>query len=189
MADPALQFQPVVRLELAKYFVLISDSSIAVSCKLPYSGWTAFREVILEILRAVKTIGVVTRLNRYSLKYVDVLPAADMQDQVRALKWSVKLGEHLLRRESALLRVEIPKDSFIHLVTTQTGVTLRLPGRAEVEGIAVDVDSVAIVDGIDFEKFIDNLSERLNLLHAENKMMFFDLLTDETLNSLEPSYE
>ena len=38
-------------------------------------------------------------------------------------------------------------------------------------------------------QFIENISDRLDGIHAENKAMFFECLTPATLEELEPSYD
>ena len=42
---------------------------------------------------------------------------------------------------------------------------------------------------VSLSQFIEDISDRLDGIHAENKAMFFECLTPATLEELEPSYE
>ena len=188
-ADPNLKFLPVVKLDWQNYFILIGDSSICVSCKLPYPGWKLFRTAIAYIVGEVAKIGIVNAIERYSLKYVDIVPITEITRQIDGLNWDVRVGGHVLRAEVANIRVEIPRGNYLHLVSIQTAGVAEISGRPRVEGVVVDVDSICKVAELPLAQFIKDISDRLDGIHAENKAMFFECLTPATLEELEPSYE
>ena len=57
------------------------------------------------------------------------------------------------------------------------------------EGLVVDVDTLAFVDGISMQTMLDDFSNKLDSIHLANKEMFFDCLRPETIDAMEPSYE
>lgn len=188
-ADPNLQFAPVVKLNWQCYALLISDGSIGVSCNMPYPGWLAFREAISKVVAAVAKVGIINSLDRYSAKYVDIVPIPDIQSQVQGLNLQLRIGGHELKSEVASVRIEVPRGAFLHLVSIQTGALVEIAGRPRIEGVVVDVDSVCKTPELQLSQFIDEMTIRLDDIHMENKAMFFECLTPNTVTALEPHYE
>lgn len=188
-SDPSLQFSPTLKIDWGDYSILIGDSSIAVSCKRPYRGWRSFRGAITRIVEEVAKVGIVKSIERYSLKYVDLVPAQNLQQQTDGLNWNVRVGTHQLKSEIATVRVEIPRGDFLHIVSVQTGAAIQLPNQPRIEGVVVDVDSICRSPENDLTKFIAGLSAHLDLIHHENKEVFFECLTQGTIDALEPSYD
>lgn len=188
-SDPMLRYAPLLSLNWSNFRILLSDESVAISCKLPYPKWQAFKKAIVTVVHEVAKTGIVQAIDRYSLKYVDVVPSADIAQQVKALDWHIRVGEHKLAAEIAAVRVEIPRGEFLHLVNIQSGATVTLPGARQLEGIAIDVDTVCKSDIGSIADFADQLPSRLDAIHAANKSMFFECLTQETIQMLEPTYE
>lgn len=187
--DPNLQFAPLVKLGWDRFVILISDRSLAVGCKLPYPGWAEFKPAILNIVNLVREIGVIQTVQRFSMKYVDLIPSADIEDQISRINISVMLGKHSLKKEIFSLRVEIPRDGILNAVQIQSAAVATLQDGSTTEGVVVDIDTIANVDNHEFETWLKDLPEQLESLHAMNKSMFFECLHQEAINALEPVYE
>lgn len=188
-ADPNLQFSPLVKIDWERFMVLVSDGSVAVACKLPYPGWKAFNDAIARVVIEVSKVGIVKTIDRFSLKYVDLVPASDLKKQVNGINWLLKVGNHKLDAEIASVRIEIPRGDFRHIVSLQTGAVSEVPDRPRTEGVIVDVDTIRKLPMLDIAVFLEQMPKMLNAIHAENKQMFFECLTQETIKSLEPVYE
>ena len=72
-SEMALRYAPTQRLESDRYFIDIGDQNIAISCKLPYPKWTEFKKTILEVIGEIAMEGVVGNVERYSIKYVNLI--------------------------------------------------------------------------------------------------------------------
>lgn len=188
-ADPNLQYAPVVKLNWQRYSLLISDGSIGVGCTMPYPGWIAFRGAISKVAEALVKVGIVNSLDRYSIKYVDIVPFPNIEEQVQGLNLQLRVGHHELKSEIASIRIEVPRDNFLHLVSIQTGALVEMNGLPRIEGVVVDVDSICRVPDLQLRKFIDEMEIRLEEVHKANKIMFFECLTPNTVTSLEPNYD
>jgi hypothetical protein len=57
------------------------------------------------------------------------------------------------------------------------------------DGLVVDVDTLAVLDGISMQTLRNDFSTKLDSIHSANKAMFFDCLRPETVAALGPSYE
>lgn len=188
-SDPALQYAPLVALDWGQFSVLVGDSSICVGCKMPYPGWTALRTAILRVVNEVNAAGIVQSIDRYSMKYVDLIEKPDTGSQVSSLNWNVRVGSHSLEEGIATVRLEIKRDNIIHIVSIQTGVSVEIPGRGQKIGVVVDTDSICNVEKLDMADFLGEIESNLNDIHSANLEVFFDCLTPETIDYLEPEYD
>ncbi len=188
-SDPLLRYAPLLNMEWGDFNLLIGDGSIAIGCKLPYPGWSSFKPAIIKVVTAVIEIGIVQGVERYSLKYVDLVPAHELEAQVKALNWGIRMGKHQLREEVAALRIEISREEFLHIINVQTGAVASLADGRMLVGLALDVDTILSVSAGEPADVLADLPDRLDALHMANKSVFFECLTPETIQSLEPSYE
>jgi hypothetical protein len=60
-----------------------------------------------------------------------------------------------------------------------------LPDGSVKQGIVVDIDTIALFDNVPLR----NVFSEFGRIREANKAMFFDCLTQDTINSLEPIYE
>ena len=74
-ANPNLEFAPVVQLNLGGYLLSVGDRNFVIGCKLPYPKWAAFRDAILDVVGKVAAVGLVGDVERYSLKYTNLIDA------------------------------------------------------------------------------------------------------------------
>lgn len=82
-SDPKLYYTPIMRLDGKWLGVAIGDHTLGVSCKLPYVGWEKFKSGILEIIDLVKNIDVIGPVERYSVKYVNLIQAPNVSEQIQ----------------------------------------------------------------------------------------------------------
>ena len=188
-ADPNLRFAPLSRLDWGNYFVNIGDYSVSVSCKYPYPGWAYFRAAITRTMEVLAKTKIVERIERYSMKYVDLIPATDDQHKISLLNFDVSIAGHKLEKEPFQLRIEVPRVGFTHAVQLVSSAQATLHNGKVMEGMIVDVDTFADQGGVPIQAVLDGFDEKLDLIHAANKEMFFDCLTPEAIESLEPNYE
>ena len=88
-ADPNLKYLPLVALKWQRYQVLVGDSSVVLSCDIPYLGWTDFRTHILSLINELEQTKLISEVERYSLKYVDVI-----ENVQNFLKHSITYGKY-----------------------------------------------------------------------------------------------
>ena len=188
-SDPNLQFAPLIRLLWTDYVISIGDHNLSIGCKHPYPGWDAFKKAILGIVDVVKNIQFIQTVNRFSMKYIDIIPAKDLQEQVSLINTSIVIGGHALEKEHFALRIDIPENKIIHIVNVMSSAVAKLQDGSTRNGIIVDIDTIASVQNQEFGQWIGELPEKLDISHLANKKMFFKCLNPETIDSLEPVYE
>ena len=97
----------------------------------------------------------------------------------------MSLGGRDVAGDPVSFRTERKVGDLLHLVQIICPAQAQLLGGTQVSGILVDTDTICSDAPADFWT---NLSARLDVVHDANKRMFFELLTDETVASLEPEY-
>lgn len=188
--DPQLHFVPVVRISWNNYLLLIGDRSITIGCKIPYVGWFEFRKAILKIIEILVDVGTIQCINRYSLKYVDLIPSTDIEEQVAAVKLEICLGDHHLKKEKFLFKTELLQEEYVHIIQIVSSAKFTSSdGKIKKDGLIIDIDTVCVVKDEKFADFTVDLQTKLDKIHTENKVTFFNCITPKTLDILEPVYE
>jgi len=184
--DPNLRYAPKIRLEEENQAIQIGDRVVSLSCRRPYSGWKQFSTDIHDLAKVVQETGLIGKLERFSLKYIDLIEL-DRPLGLSCLNLDLKLGEHEISKRPVRLRTEIKENNLVHIIQIISPAEVGLPGvDGRLKGVLVDIDSIKRMT--DDESW-DALYRRLDDVHASCKKMFFSILKPETVNSLEPEYE
>ena len=186
-ADPNLQFAPVACLDWDQFRINIGDRNIAVNCKLPYPGWAMFKSVIIKILDILNDLSIVQSVQRYSMKYIDLINPAITQTNF--LNFDLTIANVALKKEAFQLRIEVPKDNFINVIQLASPATVKLLDGVVKEGVMVDIDTICNVENITLQNLLTDFSTKLEQIHQINKALFFDCLTPEAITNLEPIYD
>lgn len=186
--DPNLRFAPIQRVEIDGFSILVGDRNIVVSCKLPYPKWSKFKPMILDVMSRVAKVGVIGAIERYSVKYVNLIQAPTYQEQIKKIAMDIKLGDLTVSSEQMTLQVHRREGDVVHILSIATGANGQINGNA-VSGVLVDIDSIRNVNVPDVKTFVENLEQGLESLRQSNKEKFFSCLTAETIEEMEPTYE
>lgn len=188
-SDPALQFAPILRMDWGDYFISVGDRNVIISCKLPYPKWANFKATILDLTARIGKVGASGKVERYSLKYVNLIQAPSLSEQVAKIKMAITLGEVEVKGDLTTLQVHRHEEGIIHILSVVIGAEGQLPDGMKVTGAVVDVDSIRNVGVADFATFAASLEPGLEELRQANKRKFFTCLTQATIDEMGPIYE
>jgi uncharacterized protein (TIGR04255 family) len=188
-ADSNLRYQPLMRIHWDDFLILIGDNSVGVGCKMPYLGWIKFKEQIVKVVALLIETTIVETIERYSLKYIDVIEGGNLTEQIQRINMDIRVGSHTVQRESFTVRLDIPHDRFINVVQIVASVVANMADGQARQGTMVDTDTICTYQTSDLIKFKEDLPNFLDAIHIENKKMFFECLKPETISFLEPVYE
>jgi uncharacterized protein (TIGR04255 family) len=184
-SDPNLRYVPKIRLESGNQAIQIGEHVVSLNCWRPYSGWARFSEDIRSLSKTVLETGLIDELERFSLKYVDLIELAPTAD-LRCLNLSLRFGEMDIVERPVQMRTEIAEGDHIHIIQVVSPAEAGLPGETErKKGLLVDIDTIRTFTG---NGTWDELDRSLDAVHLSCKRMFFRLLTLDTLHRLEPEY-
>lgn len=187
--DANLSHAPIVKIEFGQYTVSVGDRNFIIGCKLPYPKWPAFKGIILSVIQQIVDSGLSAQIHRFSLKYVNLVEASSIEDQLSKVQLDVKVGSHEIRDRPLLIRTELLDNDAIHIISITSGAKAKFHDGHEAEGIVVDVDSIRNAAFQDFTSFQLGLDEEIEQLRQANKAHFFDCLTSAAIQEMGPKYE
>ncbi|BEV06875.1 TIGR04255 family protein [Methylophilus sp. DW102] len=188
-SDPFLANAPILTTEWRNFHINIGDSVLSISNKYPYQGWSSFKPAIMEIANTLADYDFIQTLNRFSIKYIDIFDKSLIPQNTTALNMNLAIANHSIVNETMQFRVEIPRDGFIHAVQVISSANATLPNGKTFNGLLIDVDTIAnLPPGTHFRKAMENFETSVESIHTSNKSVFFDCLTEQTLELLEPKY-
>jgi len=132
----------------------------------------------------LKETNLFTRLKRFSLKYIDIIPWSDLPS-LKPLQILIKLGKHELTNNPVQLRTELRENGFLHIVQMASSAQAALPTGESFEGVLIDINTIYQQESSEFWPDFRHL---LELAHKLSKNLFFRLLTKEMIDQLEPEY-
>lgn len=188
-ADPNIKFAPLIRINWKEFFLLIGDMNVAIGCKLPYPGWAEFKKTITQVITTILEANVINNIQRFSLKYVNLIPSTNIEEQVASVRLNLTLGSHTLKKEVFQLRMEQTDKELIHIIQIISSAFVTTPNAVSKEGLVIDIDTVRNVNNQNPESFLVDFEQNIDCLHHENKRIFFDYITRKTLTDLNPHYE
>lgn len=186
--DPNLQFAPVIRIIFDKFSVSIGDKSFVIGCSMPYPGWKVFKKNVMEVVTATQAPCIIQSINRFSLKYTDIIPTNNHNDSSTLLNADLSIGGHSFLSGNYSLRVEKQDNDLLHILSIISHATATTRDGAIRNGLVVDVDTIAGIADEPMQNFVSNLPSRLEHAHLANKSTFFKCLTESTIQRLEPAY-
>jgi uncharacterized protein (TIGR04255 family) len=183
--DPNLKFVPKIRLQNQNQAVQIGEHVVSLSCRRPYSGWTVFSKDIQELILAIRETDLIRTPERFSLKYIDLI-ALDPPRGLECLNLELRMGEYPLAKKPVQIRTEIEEDDLAHILQIVSPAVASVPGEEQkAKGILIDIDSIWNPKEKNPWEAIES---RLDDIHSSCKQMFFNLLTQRTIDLLEPEY-
>lgn len=183
--SPELQHAAVFKLQGDNEAVLLGDRVVSFNATRPYPGWSKFRGRAMQVALALRESGHIANLDRYSLKYVNVIDSSNSADPTAPFNLRVEVKSCELSSNGFRLRFETKIKGFLNIVEFTSGVTSTV-GKEKLHGTMIALDT--IMESAD-KAFWDGLEQRLNATHDVLEAIFFELLTSETLDAMGPSYD
>jgi uncharacterized protein (TIGR04255 family) len=179
-----LRYAPKIKLEDGNQLIQVGERVVSLNCRRPYTGWARFSADIRELAQAVENTGLIEKIERFSLKYIDLIEL-EKPIGLAQLNLELKMGKYDLEAKPVQLRTEIKENDLIHIVQIISPAEVSLSEKDRLKGVLVDIDSIKPM--LEGESWKD-LHHRLDDVHVSCKRMFFSMLKPETLEKLEPEY-
>lgn len=184
--DPNLSYVPEHRLTGQDGMLLLGDRSVVVAAATPYPGWSVFKPLVLEVWRCMQDSGLVETAERISVKYVNLIEAAPAQDHLRLVDIHLGIGGKTLTAEPIMIRTEFVRERRICILQLVTQAVSQNLGTSEPRsGLVLDIDSICMGP---FNDFWVDAPDLLEAVHKDEKDLFFEVLTEETVENYGPEY-
>ena len=162
---------------------------MVIACKLPYPKWPVFKRAILDIVAKVAEVGIAGPVERYSVKYVNLIQAPTLAAQITKINMAVKVGEVEAKDDHLSVQVHRNEGDTLHIISVVTGAQGKMPDGKTVFGAVVDIDSIRTAHFSDFGTFAAKLEPAIESLRQANKIKFFGCLKESTIDEMGPNYD
>ncbi|WP_157886581.1 TIGR04255 family protein [Acetobacter ascendens] len=187
--DPSLHYAATQRLDVDGYVIAIGDRNIIISCgRRPYPKWSGFKEKILYIVGLVSGMEIAPEVERFSLKYVNIIQSSTLSEQISKIDMDLRIGSLEVNNENINLTITNIQESVAHILTIATGAEGAVPGGRMVRGVLVGIDSICDIKPVPFNEFSNSWESELEKLHNVNKDRFFNCLKQQTIEEMGPTY-
>ncbi len=183
--DPNLQFAATQRLSGPEAVVYFGDQVVGLSKTMPYRGWEDFRQRIFDLVAVIRESGIISEIDRYALKAVNVIPQT-RERQLDHLALNVTIAGKSAVDSGFHLRTELNDSDYLRIVEITPNITAKTANGAVHSGLRVAIDCIRPCPST-HDGWTD-LVAGLDDLHHEEKRLFFELITPETLAYLQPEY-
>lgn len=179
--DPNLIFSPHYKMQKDDFVLQIGPKVLSLVNVKEYSGWDTFYSKILETFNIISKLNIVDTVSRFGLRYINVFKNLNI---FKYSDFKAVLGDKPYEDVKADITIEMSSGDYINKfkVVNSAKVTVQ---DAFFEGSVIDVD-------ISFHKpsknFFENMEEIIEKSHHEEKKVFFGLLKDSYIQSLNPEY-
>lgn len=186
--DPKLRHQPLVRIVFNEYHLVVGSSNIAVACTLPYFGWANFKKIILDAIDVLKESDLISNIQRYSIKYTDLIELTKPSDALKYINFSVNIGDNSAADGPFKFGIQVQDGAIMHIIEVGIPAQVQIIDGRVLEGALISTDSLMQELNISLNDFSNNANQLLDELHLENKKKFFSCLTEEALDYLGAEY-
>jgi len=178
--DPNLKYKPHYRLQRNGLILGLGPRVWSLSNASGYLGWAKYSEALLDTIDRISSASIMKAPLRFGLRYINAFDD-DIFDNI-TLKVSHDDGPFSC--DQLAIRAQVPTGDFTTTLQISNRASFKSNGGQNV-GSVIDLD---IWTESEVEKLLTGPREFIEKSHAEEKKLFFSLLTEEFLASLNPEY-
>lgn len=179
--DPILMHKPLYKLEKDNFLIQIGPKVFSLVNLKEYSGWDVFSSRISEVISRLSDTGAVKSVTRIALRYINIFEELDIYQNTNL---KLFLRDSTFQARQLDLTAEVASKHSISRIKMANAATIEVQGRI-VQGSVIDIDVVYSRPCPGFFRDIDGI---IGGLHNEEKILFFGLLDDAFLKTLNPEY-
>lgn len=170
-----------------KISIQLRENSFIFSCLDKYIGWKSFRPEIEKAIKVVSDMGKVLKWNRVGLRYISEYPNTDLKE---CTNFDFTFGLPNIRSSSTAFRTEFTyKASKVILnLSNQIPVARQLTLNKLPEIVPTSIIDIDVILEAIEEHDVLKLLNIVDSAHMIEKEVFFTLLTEKFLKTLNPEY-
>ena len=182
--DPNLKDQPCYRLLLKEdpnFSMQIGPRVISFSFNQTYRGWDAFQDYSISYFTKLLQTNVIKRVTRMGFRVINFFEW-DIFKKGTEVKISL-LGKEIPYEETTL-RTKFIDGDYQSVVNIINNAQLNTPAGRRM-GSVIDIDTCLM----NCDNFFQRVSEYMGRAHSIEKEIFFNILKDDLIESLKPTYD
>jgi len=177
--DTNLKFTPYYKIKKDNFIIQIGPRVFSLANLKDYCGWDKFSKKIHDTYNKLSELKLIDKHYRIALRYINVFPDINI---FKKSNLKILLNDGQLNDNKINFSSEFPYE--------YGSSDLKLINHAEVaienqviKGSIIDIDT-----NVEIDKF-GNFQDAMECAHHTEKTLFFNLLENEFLSSLNPVYE
>lgn len=183
--NPDFGYRPQIRASNEQFQIFLGEQSITVGVVGTYPGWASFAATIEDVFNQVQALQVFGKVQRVGLRYVSFFDG----NAFPGLKLTLSLpGYDGVQLPSGVF-MRLPAPDCEHILQLANFIDYQQASGKVTEagrvGTVMDIDTMPLQPVTDF---FNRPRHWLDLLHEAEKTLFYSLLTDEFLHTLNPDY-
>ncbi len=182
-SDPSLRYKAHYKLtNTSNYSVQIGPEVIVIGSAIPYKGWkTEYQRIVIGVLNKIFSANVIQTVDRLGIRVINFFD----YDISNGVKLKLELGDFKEELLNTTIRTQVDLDGFSNTIQLAKNVQLQT-GDSIKSGYLIDIDTYK--DYSD-NSFITDYSGQIEQGHNIEKGLFFSILTDDFIKTLNPTYE
>ncbi|HFS67155.1 MAG TPA: TIGR04255 family protein [Flavobacteriia bacterium] len=178
--DKALEFTPHYKFLNGNFQINVGAKVISIVHPKPYKGWEVYFQVIVKIIEDLEDLNFIENITRIGVRYVDFF---DKTNIFKHLQFKIEDFPFTIDQSSFSTTFEF--DKFRTNLQVSNASQIAING-IQYNGSIFDSDTYDEIDVI-FSK--DDVLARISEAHEVEKKVFFNLVTDSFIESLNPEYD
>lgn len=174
--DPNFRFKPHYRISNDKFVTQIGSDVITIGSFPVYAGWDVFSRQIFSILDRIEKIGIIDSVIRIGIRYINFFE----NDIFKDIDLRICIGDNDIAYKNTIIRTEIEQESFKSSLQVANNVN-----HNNKMGSIIDIDTYTESN---LKDFFASKEVLISGGHSKEKELFFSLLKEEFLKTLNPSY-
>lgn len=160
--------------------IQIGSYGYSFNLRLPYAGWTVHREFLDKVNEAIHKIDIIENIVNVNLRYLDFFQSKIFEK----INLKINFVGRTFNAQNSIYKTQLIEDDIKHILQITQGV--------HIENKELDLKASGSL--IDLTTQVENpgkteIMSSLDRCHQKNKNLFFDLLQDDFIETLNPVYE
>lgn len=180
--NPVLALQPLHILESSDLAIGIGEQNITFSMKGEYPGWDSISAKFAKTVKQVLDAKIIEIPSRFSLRYINFFPG----DVFNNFTLDLTIRGDPIQGPSTFVQAVIQAGEYNLLLKVAKDMDVVKDNKTS-KGCIIDID--AYIQNIDDKQSIDStFNSFLKEAHDQEKTLFYRLLKDDFLKTLNPIY-
>ncbi len=180
--DPNLRYKPHYRLKGEKFLMNVGSRVLSVINTGDYIGWDKFFEKIKSVLVKIEPLKIMDKIVRIGIRYVNFFEDLDIYDKINL---KINFHDQPFAAKQKTFKALMDKSPFISNLQLVNNNQVNVKGQIETGSVLDSDNYIENLNGIPYS----DLEKVINAGHLVEKEIFFSLLTDEYINTLNPVYK
>lgn len=163
---------------------VLSENSLIINCNDKYESWSLYFDEIKNVINFFNFEKDII-INKIGLRYISEYPNMDLRENV---KFEFKFGFPNISSNSYSFNTEFNYNDALIILTLRNQIPFNVNNKEEKINLSI-IDIDVIQDNLNLNlKEIENIYEKVETNHLYEKEIFFNILNESFLKSLNPQY-